>query len=123
MTNSPEPINLGTTFETVRQIALSLPQVAESTSYGTPSFKVKGHFLCRLKEDGDTLVLKIDEFEKEALIALDPHIFYTTDHYNGYPAVLIRLSHIGEAQLCHLMRRAWRFVAPKRLIAEVEKPG
>lgn len=119
MSNLPQPTP--TTFETVREIALTLPHTAESTSYGTPSFKVKGNFLCRLKEDGDTLVLKIDEYEKEALIALDPHIFYTTDHYNGYPAVLIRLSQISRAQLEHLMERAWRFVAPKRVIAEADK--
>lgn len=47
-----------TTFETVRQIALTLPHTAESTSYGTPSFKVKGQFLCRLKEDGDNAGLE-----------------------------------------------------------------
>lgn len=117
MSDTPPP----STFETVRAIAQTLPHTIESTSYGTPSFKVKGQFMCRLKEDGDTLVLKIDEFEKEALIALDPHIFYTTDHYNGYPAVLIRLSQIGHAQLQHLMERAWRFVAPKRVLAEADK--
>jgi hypothetical protein len=47
------------TFDTVREIALSLPGVEEGTSYGTAAFRVRGKFLARLREDGETLALRI----------------------------------------------------------------
>ncbi len=40
------------TFETVREVALALPEIEEGTSYGTPAFKVRRRFLCRLREEG-----------------------------------------------------------------------
>lgn len=109
------------TFETVRQIALALPNVEEGTAYGTPAFRIKEKILARLKEDGESLMLKVGEFERDALIQLDPDTFYITDHYRGYPAVLIRLSKIDHAQLRDLFRQAWRFVAPKRMVAQFDK--
>jgi YjbR len=53
------------TFETVRAIALALPGVEEGTSYGTPAFRVRGKFLARLREDGETLVVKCDYHERD----------------------------------------------------------
>jgi hypothetical protein len=61
-----------------------------------------------------------DELEKEALIALDPAVFFTTDHYDGYPAVLVRLPKIDADRLEQLLTDAWRKRAPKRLSAEWE---
>lgn len=53
----------------MRRLALALPGVEEGLSYGTPAFRVKGKFLARLKEDGGSLVVKIDFDEREALKA------------------------------------------------------
>jgi hypothetical protein len=47
-------------FATVRKIALALPGVEAGTSFGTPAFHVRGKFLARLREDGETLVVKCD---------------------------------------------------------------
>jgi hypothetical protein len=55
------------TFETVRERALAMPEVEESTSYRTPSFKVRGKFMARLREK-DVLVVSIDLADKEFLI-------------------------------------------------------
>ena len=66
------------TFDDVRQIALALPEVEEGTSYGTPAFKVKDKFLSRLKEDGETLVVKIDFDERDILMAANSETFYIT---------------------------------------------
>ena len=79
---------MSVTFDDVRQLALALPEVEEGTSYGTPAFKVKGKFLSRLKEDGETLVVRIDMDERDVLMAANPETFYITDHYRGYPAML-----------------------------------
>src|ERR1700674_2540356 len=98
-----------------RVAAARLPGIEESTSYGTPSLKVRGKFMARLK-DRDTLVLRCPLDEKELLLEAAPDIYFETDHYKGWPAVLIRLAHIGEADLRLRLEHAWRLQAPKRLI-------
>ena len=108
------------TFDDVRRIALALPGVEEGTSYGTPAFKVKGKFLSRLKEDCETLVVKIGFDERDILMAANPETFYITDHYLGYPAVLVRLATVDPDDLRELFEGAWRLVAPKRLVAARE---
>jgi len=109
------------TFETVRQLALALPGVEEGTAYGTPAFRVKGKFLARLREDGETLVLRIGFDEREVLMAADPETFYITDHYRGYPAVLVRLAGVHPDQLRDLFAEAWRQNAPRKLVAQARR--
>jgi hypothetical protein len=104
------------TFDDVRQIALALPGVEDSTSYGTPAFKVGKKFLARLREDGETLVLKIGFDEREMLMEVEPEVFYITEHYRGYPSVLVRLAKVHAPTLKRLLEQAWREAAPKRLL-------
>jgi hypothetical protein len=110
-------IGMPVPFETVRQLALALPEAEEGTSYGTPAFKVRGKLFSRLWEDGETLVLKLSFDARELLMNADPETFYITDHYRGYPAVLVRLPRIEPDQLREVLEEAWRFNAPKRLVA------
>ncbi len=102
--------------------ATGLPGVEESTWYGTPSFKVKGKSFVRLK-DPDTLVLLCPLEEKELLIEVEPDIFFETDHYKGWPAVLARLSRIDGEMLQHRLTKAWLMKAPKRLRAAFDGVG
>ena len=83
MTKKIKPILPTTpvTFETVRQLALALPHVEEGTSYGTTAFKVKGKLIARLREDGDSLVVRIDLLKREILMNAEPETFYITEHY------------------------------------------
>jgi hypothetical protein len=104
-------------FARVRRIALALPGVEEGLSYGTPAFRVKGKLLARLKEDGGTLVLRIDLDEREALMAADPDTFFITDHYRGYLWILVRLSSVDPDDLRRMLEAAWRKQAPRSLIA------
>ena len=105
------------TWEEVRAIALSFPEVEESTSYGTPAFKVKGKFLTRLRPEDDSLVLVDVPFdEREMLIAAEPATFHTTPHYKDYPSVLARLDTLHPGSLRNFLERRWRNVAPKRLV-------
>ena len=108
---------MSTTFETVRELALALPAVEEGSSYGTPAFRVRGKLFARMWEDGETLVLKIGFDARELLMQADPKTFYITDHYRGYPCVLVRLPVTEPGQLRDLLEEAWRFNAPKRLAA------
>jgi hypothetical protein len=102
---------MGVTFEAVRKIALSLENAEEGTSYGTAAFKVRGALFLRLKEDGESLVVRADFEQRDALIAEDPETYYITDHYLKYPWVLVRLSRIHPDAMRDLIRMAWRSAA------------
>jgi hypothetical protein len=52
---------------------------------------------------------------KEAILADDPDVFFTTPHFDGYPAVLVLLDRIDEPELTELMVEAWLDRAPKKL--------
>lgn len=106
----------GVSFDRVRELGLELPGVEEGLCYGTPGLRVKGKFLLRLRDDGESVAIKIPMDDREVLLQADPAVFYITDHYRGYPAILFRLSAIHENQLADLLELGWRFVAPKRLV-------
>lgn len=110
----------GVTSEAARRLLLALPRVEEGPCYGTPGWRVKKKFLARLKEDGDTLVVKVGDEERDILMAADPKTFFTTAHYAGYPTVLVRLSSVRAAVLRQVLEQAWRRIAPKRLLAQLD---
>jgi hypothetical protein len=100
------------TFETVREIAISLDKVEEGTSYGTPAFKVRGALFIRLHHEFDsTIVVRTDFDQREELLAADPETYFITDHYRNYPWVLVRLSHVHPDALRDLVRMAHRLAA------------
>jgi hypothetical protein len=95
-----------------------LPEVEEGTWFRTPCLRVRKKSFCRMKEDGETLVIRVVDLEdKEALLRADADVFHTTPHYDGYPFVLVRLAAVDEQQLGELIEDAWRLCAPKRLLA------
>jgi hypothetical protein len=98
-----------------------LPGVEEGLSYGSPSLKVMGKFLARVRGP-DVLVLMCALEEKEFLMQNNPDVYFETDHYKGWPAVLIRLSKIGDEELMHRLGVAWRRQAPKKLLATLDAP-
>ena len=80
-------------WEDVLAIGRRLPEVEEGTWFRTPCLRVRKKSFCRMKEDGETLVVKVvDEEDKHALIASDPEVFSTTPHYDGYAYVLVALA-------------------------------
>jgi hypothetical protein len=112
----------GVTYADVCKFALELPEVEQSTSYGTPALKVRGTLLARLKEDGETLVLRTTLADRARLLAAAPEILYLTDHYLNYPWILVRLPMVESSFLRELLTEAWRLFAPARLVTPRE-PG
>jgi hypothetical protein len=100
--------NVRVTFETVRQLARTLDKAEETTSYGTPAFKVRGNLFVRLHQDGESLVVRTSFEEREELMAADPDVYYITDHYLNYEWVLVRMSRVHPDALRDLLRGAWR---------------
>jgi hypothetical protein len=123
--------------EDVRRVALSLPGVSESDSdFGFavqwPNGKAKG-FAWSWKEriepkkprvpNPDVLAVRVADLEeKELVLASDPNAerYFTEPHYNGFPAVLVRLAAIEPAELGELLVEAWYCMAPKALQREFD---
>jgi hypothetical protein len=125
-------------WEDVAKIAGALLEVDESTSYGNRDWKVRKKTFAwdrplRKGEiealggfepegaapTGEILAVRVaDEEAKQALVSSEPEIYFTTSHFDGYPAVLIRLERIGRAELEELLIEAWLARAPKRLAAD-----
>ena len=118
------------TFEDVAAIALALPETHEQLQWGSRSWRVKNQNfvwerplrksdLAALGDDApEGLILGVrtaDLEAKEAQLADDPAVFFTTPHFDGYPAVLAQLELLEPDELRELILDAWLARAPKRL--------
>jgi hypothetical protein len=117
----------------VHRIALSLPHAIQDGSKhrylvdGGKAFSWTWKKRVQEKrarvEQLDVFAVRVaDEEEKQVLIASDPEKFFTEPHYNGYPAVLVRLDAIDSDELTELLTDAWRNAAPRRMVAEFDTP-
>ena len=118
-------------WEDVRRFALELAETEERLSRGNLQWRVAEKLFVwerplRAKEmqelgerapDGPVLGARVESLAvKEALIEDDPHVFFTTSHFDGYAAILARLDLIATDDLRDLIAEAWRARAPKRLL-------
>jgi hypothetical protein len=117
-------------WDDVRRIALELPETREEVSRDLRQWRVKDkgfvwerplrradlEALGEAAPDGPILGSRVEHLvAKEALLADDPSVFFTTPHFDGYPAVLVRLDQIGLEDLREVIVEAWLARAPKRL--------
>ena len=83
--------------------------------YGSPALKVGGQmFVCMASHksaEPNTLAVRMDFAQRDALIAEDPDTYYLKDHYVGYPCVLVRLSRVHPDALRDLLAMGWRFMS------------
>ena len=119
-------------WDDVERIALGLPEATEVVARGLRQWKVKDKLfvwerplrkadfeaLGDAAPDGPILGARVEhEGAKQALLADDPEVFVTTPHFDGYPAILVRLDRIGAEDLHEVIVEAWLVRAPKRLAA------
>lgn len=120
-------------WDDVRRIALALPETSERPAYGNAAWRVRDKIFVwerplRAKEaselgegapSGPILAVRVEDLGvKEALVQGDSETFFTTPHFDGYAAVLIRLDRISTEELNELTVEAWLCRAPKRLAKE-----
>jgi hypothetical protein len=121
------------TWDDVRAVAATLPGAVETTSGGLLQWKVRDRLFVwerplRRKDleeltdaapTGPVLAARVpDVGAKDALLSSEPEVFFTTSHFDGYPAVLVRLEVIGDQALEELVAEAWADRAPQRLVRE-----
>src|SRR6202049_397649 len=117
-------------WDDVRRGALALPPSREQSSRGHASWRVaeklfvwerplRASEIQALGDDAPTgpiLGARVEHLgAREALLADDPDVFFTTPHFDGYPAILVRLERIAMDELKELIVEAWLSRAPKRL--------
>ena len=122
-----------TALDDVARVCLALPETSEVTSRGARQWRVRDKLFVwerplrsrDLEELGEAAPSGIvlgarvpDEGAKAALIAEEPDVYFTTSHFNGYPAILCRLDELDEQSLTELAAEAWACRAPRRLLAE-----
>ena len=106
---------MSVSWNDVRKIGLTFENVEEATSYGTPALKQKKKLLIRLKEDGETMVAIVGFDNRDMLMEIDPKTYFTTDHYHGYPSVLVRLARITREQARDVIAMAVKHrLSPRR---------
>src|ERR1700757_2613718 len=105
-------------FDTVRKLGLPLPGVEESTAYGAPALKVRGKLLACVPShrsaEPNSLAVRVVFDHRAGLLAADPDVYYVTDHYLNYTAVLLRLSRVTLDVLRDLLGMAHKFVTARR---------
>lgn len=108
--------NLERAFERTWKLAdaLHLPELVKSTTHGTPSLKVRTSFMGRMKDDSSFAIYCPLE-EKALLMESAPHIYFETDHYKGWPYILIHLEAISDEELGHRIKLAWHAKASAKL--------
>jgi hypothetical protein len=117
-------------WDDVQRFALALPETSERVARGTRQWLVKDKLVVWERPlrradfealgdsapDGPILGARVEHLvAKEALLADDPDVYFTTPHFDGYPAVLVRLDRIAAEDLEELIVEAWLARAPKRL--------
>ena len=117
-------------WDDVDRLALALPGAAGGSSYGNRAWTVRGkafawerplrrsdrEALGDAAPEGPILGARVEHLvAKEALLADAPGVYFTTPHFDGYPAVLVRLGDIAVDELEELLAEAWLARAPKRL--------
>jgi hypothetical protein len=117
-------------WDDVRRIALSLPEASERISHGRRQWRVRDKLfvwerplrqsdvraLGDAAPEGPILGARVEHLvAKEALLADDPNVFFTTPHFDGYSAVLVRLQNIDRGLLEEVVVEAWLARAPRRL--------
>jgi hypothetical protein len=122
------------THDDVRRIALSLPETAEGEGHFAFSVMNKGKakgfawvWMERVQPkkprvpNPDVLAVRVaNEDEKQMLLATDSDKFFTEPHYNGFPAILVRLAAIEPDELAELLTDGWRCLAPRALVKEFD---
>jgi len=109
---------MASAFDIVRIIGLELPGVEATTKYDrSPVLKLDGIFMAGLamhpSAEPDTLVVRSELDDREALVEDAPETYYLTDYYRSYPLVLVRLKRVEPDALRELLSVSWRMTRSK----------
>jgi hypothetical protein len=103
--------------DTVRRLALALPEAIEQETWGTPTFRIRKKIFVMFVEGGREVWVKSTHDEQRALVSMDPETFFTPPYVGPSGWIGIRISTVDADEMRELVTEAWRLTAPKRLVA------
>ena len=113
-------------FNAAIAVARTLPDVEVTTAWGASALKVRGKmFACEAinkSAEPNSMVVRMDMAQRDLLIEEEPATYYLTDHYVGYPCIVVRLSRISPEALDDLIRGAHRFVSAAKPARRAARP-
>ena len=114
MTDKKSPSRLRVTFDDVREIAMSMPEVEEVTAYGMPAFKAGqtrfvGEPVPRHDVEPNSIGVPMAFEERARQLAAHPNVYYLTEHFAPYPGVLVRLASVSRKELREILSAAWHY--------------
>lgn len=104
------------TWDDVQELAASLPEVEEGTTYRKPALKVRGKAFAWMSPHADALVLRVDPDERPLMVAAQPDAYYVIPHYAEHPMVLVHLEAVADLdELRGRITDSWLLAAPSEL--------
>jgi hypothetical protein len=107
--------------DSIRKIALGLPQAEERETWGTPTFRVRDRIFVMFGEGGREAWVKSSHDEQRALVAMDPDTFFVPPYVGPSGWVGVRFRTVDRGEMEELVTEAWRMVAPKRLVKSFDE--
>jgi hypothetical protein len=107
--------------DTVRRIALSLPEAVEQETWGTPTFRVRKRIFVMFAEGEREAWVKSTHDEQRALVQMDPGTFFVPPYVGPSGWVGVRFRTVDRDEMRELVTEAWRLTAPKRVVASFDE--
>ena len=107
--------------DTIRKMALGLPQAEERETWGTPTFRVRDRIFVMFGEGGKEAWVKSSHDEQRALCAMDPDTFFVPPYVGPSGWIGVRFRTVDRGEMEELVTEAWRMVAPKRLVKSFDE--
>ena len=112
---------MGVRKDTVRKLALALPEAVEQETWDTPTFRVRKKIFAMFSDEQRSVWVKSTHDEQRALTSMDPHTFFVPPYVGPSGWVGVRFAGADRDELHELLIEAWRMTAPKRLLAAFDE--
>ena len=109
--------------DTVRKLALALPDAIEQETWGTPTFRVRTKIFVMFSDEQREAWVKSTHDEQRALTQMDPETFFVPPYVGPSGWIGVRFRTVDREEMRELITEAWRMTAPKRLVDACDRDG
>jgi hypothetical protein len=108
---------------TVRRMALALPDAVEQETWGTPTFRVRRKIFVMFSDEQREAWVKSTHDEQRALTQMNPETFFVPPYVGPSGWIGVRFRTVDRDEMRELITEAWRMTAPKRLVDAFDETG
>ena len=107
--------------DTVRKLALELPEASEQETWGQPTFRVRKRIFVMFSDEEREAWVKSTHDEQRALVQMDPETFFVPPYVGSSGWIGVRFRTVDREEMRELVTEAWRLTAPKRVVANFDE--